>query len=403
MNLLTEIEKGTRSAAMKKKIIGYYLYNQSSTLPDLAKELNISVPTATKFVTEMLDDGYIISYGKLETSEGRPPTLYGLNPESGYFVGVDIKKFSLNFALMNLIGEITETRMGVKYKLENTKEGLETLCFHINEFLDSINISRDKIFNIGINISGRVNPESGYSFSQFNFEERPLAEILTEKIGLEVGIDNDTRAMTYGEMVKGAVKGEKDIIFINLSWGLGSGLIFNGKIYTGKSGFSGEFGHFNVFDNERICHCGKRGCLETEVSGEALYSELLKCVHEGKQSILSAKIKEDESSLTLYDIVDATNKEDLLCIELTEEIGQKLGRYLARLINLLNPELVIIGGVLAQTGDYILQPIRSAVRKYSLNLVNKDSAIILSKLQEKAGVTGACMLARKKLFDFDEE
>lgn len=403
MNLLTEIEKGTRSAAMKKKIIGYYLYNQSSTLPDLAKELNISVPTATKFVTEMLDDGYIISYGKLETSEGRPPTLYGLNPESGYFVGVDIKKFSLNFALMNLIGEITETRMGVKYKLENTKEGLETLCFHINEFLDSINISRDKIFNIGINISGRVNPESGYSFSQFNFEERPLAEILTEKIGLEVGIDNDTRAMTYGEMVKGAVKGEKDIIFINLSWGLGSGLIFNGKIYTGKSGFSGEFGHFNVFDNERICHCGKRGCLETEVSGEALYSELLKCVHEGKQSILSAKIKEDESSLTLYDIVDATNKEDLLCIELTEEIGQKLGRYLAGLINLLKPELVIIGGVLAQTGDYILQPIRSAVRKYSLNLVNKDSAIILSKLQEKAGVTGACMLARKKLFDFDEE
>lgn len=403
MNLLTEIEKGTRSAAMKKKIIGYYLYNQSSTLPDLAKELNISVPTATKFVTEMLDDGYIISYGKLETSEGRPPTLYGLNPESGYFVGVDIKKFSLNFALMNLIGEITETRMGVKYKLENTKEGLETLCFHINEFLDSINISRDKIFNIGINISGRVNPESGYSFSQFNFEERPLAEILTEKIGLEVGIDNDTRAMTYGEMVKGAVKGEKDIIFINLSWGLGSGLIFNGKIYTGKSGFSGEFGHFNVFDNERICHCGKRGCLETEVSGEALYSELLKCVHEGKQSILSAKIKEDESSLTLYDIVDATNKEDLLCIELTEEVGQKLGRYLAGLINLLNPELVIIGGVLAQTGDYILQPIRSAVRKYSLNLVNKDSAIILSKLQEKAGVTGACMLARKKLFDFDEE
>ena len=81
--------------------------------------------------------------------------------------------------------------------------------------------------------------------------------------------------MTYGEMVKGAVKGEKDIIFINLSWGLGSGLIFNGKIYTGKSGFSGDFGQFYVFDYERICHCGKRGCLETEVSGEALYSELL--------------------------------------------------------------------------------------------------------------------------------
>lgn len=403
MNLLSEIEKGTRSAAMKKKIIEYYLYNQSSTLPDLAKELNISVPTATKFVSDMLDDGYIISYGKMETAEGRPPTLYGLNPDSGYFIGVDIKKFSINFALMNLIGGIIETRMDVKCQLENTPEGLELLCDHIRDFLQAINIDQKKILNIGINISGRVNPESGYSFSQFNFEERPLAEIMTERVGVAVSIDNDTRAMTYGEMVKGVVKGEKDIIFINLSWGLGSGLVFDGKLYKGKSGFSGEFGHFGVFDNERLCHCGKRGCLETEVSGEALYRELLHCVHEGKQSILSERIEHDEASLTLPDIVEATNREDLLCIELTEEIGQKLGRYLAGLINLLNPELVVIGGVLAQTGDYILQPIKSAVRKYSLNLVNKDSAIVLSKLQEKAGVVGACMLARSKMFDFGKE
>ena len=126
-------------------------------------------------------------------------------------------------------------------------------------------------------------------------------------------------------------------------------------------------------------------------------------MHEGKQSILSERIEHDEASLTLPDIVEATNREDLLCIELTEEIGQKLGRYLAGLINLLNPELVVIGGVLAQTGDYILQPIKSAVRKYSLNLVNKDSAIVLSKLQEKAGVVGACMLARSKMFDFGKE
>lgn len=103
--------------------------------------------------------------------------------------------------------------------------------------------------------------------------------------------------------------------------------------------------------------------------------------------------------MTLDEIISATNREDLLCIELVEEIGQKLGRYLAGLINLLNPELVIIGGVLAQTGDYILQPIKSAVRKYSLNLVNKDSVITLSKLLDKAGVIGACMLSRRSMFE----
>ncbi len=108
----------------------------------------------------------------------------------------------------------------------------------------------------------------------------------------------------------------------------------------------------------------------------------------------------DEASLSLDDIIEATLKEDLLCIELVEDIGQKLGRYLAGLINLLNPEMVIIGGSLARTGDSVLQPVKSAVRKYSLNMVNRDSAIVLSKLQDKAGVTGACLLARKSLFQF---
>ena len=398
MTLLSEIDKGTRSASMKKKIICYYLYNHSSTLPDLAKELGLSVPTVTKFIGEMSDDGYIINYGKQETSEGRPPTLYGLNPESGYFIGVDIKKFTLNIALMNFVGDIIQAKMDIPCELENTPEGLNDLCSETLDFIDHLNIDKNKILNIGVNISGRVNPESGYSFSKFNFEEEPLADVLSARIGYPVTIDNDTRAMTYGEMVKGAVNSERNIIFINLSWGLGCGLVFNGQLYTGKSGFSGEFGHFSVFDNEKICDCGKKGCLETEVSGAALYRNLLEAVKEGKQSILSERIEKDASQLTLDDIVDATNKEDFLCIELIEDIGQKLGRYLASLINLLNPELVIIGGVLAQTEDYILQPIRGAVRKYSLNLVNKDTAVILSKLQEKAGIVGACMLARSKMF-----
>ena len=399
MSLLSEIATGTRSASMKRQIINHYLYEQSSTLPDLAKELKVSVPTITKFIGEMTDKGYIISYGKQETNEGRPPTLYGLNPKSGYFIGVDLKQSTINLAVMNFVGEIFESRMGIPCKLENTPEGLDRICNEILTFIEQLDIEKDKILNIGINISGRVNPESGYSYSWFNFEERPLSDVLSERMNYPVSIDNDSRAMTYGEMTQGVVKGEKDVIFINLSWGLGCGLIFSGELYSGKSGFSGEFGHFSVFDNEKICNCGKKGCLETEVSGLALHNNLLNAVQlEGKESILSEKIKEDPTSVTLTDIIDATNKEDFLCIELIEEIGQKLGRYLAALINLLNPELVVIGGELAQTEDYILQPIRGAVRKYSLNLVNKDTAVVLSKLQDKAGIVGACMLARYKMF-----
>lgn len=166
-----------------------------------------------------------------------------------------------------------------------------------------------------------------------------------------------------------------------------------------KVRFSGELGHMPAFNNEIMCHCGKKGCLETEASGSALHRILLERIANGEESILSHRAKDTENILTLDEIIDAINKEDLLCIEIIEEIGQKLGKQIAGLINLFNPELVIIGGTISQTGDYILQPIKSAVRKYSLNLVSQDSTIALSKLKSKAGVIGACMLARSRTFE----
>ena len=398
--LLKEIELGSKSALVKKRIITHYIYNGSSTITDLSKELDLSIPTVTKFISEMCEDGYINDYGKLETSGGRHPSLYGLNPESGYFIGVDIKKFAVNIGLINFKGDMMELKMNIPYKFENTPEAMEELCTLISSFIKKTKVNTEKILNININISGRVNPESGYSFSLFNFSECPLAEVLTEKIGYQVCIDNDTRAMTYGEYLQGCVKGEKNIIFVNVSWGLGIGIIIGGKIYTGKSGFSGEFGHINVFDNEILCHCGKKGCLETEASGSAIYRILQERIKNGECSILSNRTNNQELPLTLDEIISAVNKEDLLCIEIVEEIGQKLGKQIAGLINIFNPELVIIGGTLSLTDDYIAQPIKTAIRKYSLNLVNQDSAITVSKLKDKAGVVGACMLARSRMFEY---
>ena len=398
--LLNDLLKGSKSVMTHKRIISYYLNNSSSTIPELSKELNLSVPTIAKVIAEMCEDGYLINCGKKDTSKGRSPAIYGLAPESGYFVGVDLMNSGLNLGLMNFNGELVKLDMDVPYHYRNSQEGLDELCGYVTDFIEQLDVAKDRILNIGVNVPGRVNPEMGHSFSRFNFDERPLVDIMAEKIGCSVYIDNDTRSMTYGEMTKGVVKGEKNVIFVNLSWGIGCGLILNGELYTGKSGFSGELGHFPCFDNEVLCHCGKRGCLETEISGMALHRNLLQCVKEGRQTSLSEQIMNDEASLTLDDIIEATLKEDLLCIELVEDIGQKLGRYLAGLINLLNPEMVIIGGSLAQTGDSVLQPVKSAVRKYSLNMVNRDSAIVLSKLQGKAGVTGACLLARKSLFQF---
>lgn len=375
-NLLKEMEKGSKMAVMKKKIITHYIYNGSSTITDLAKEMDLSVPTVTKFIDEMCEEGYINDYGKLETSGGRHPSLYGLNADSGYFVGVEVRQFSINLGLINFKGDVVQLKMNVPFRAKNTPESLDELCKQIRHFLQKVSVEKDKILNINVNLSGRVNPDLGYSYSIFNFDERPLTDVISEKVGgYRVSIDNDTRAMIYGEYMQGVVKGEKNIIFINVSWGLGMGIIIDGRIYKGKSGFSGEFGHNFGYENEIICHCGKKGCIETEVSGAALHRILLEHINNGENSIIS------------------NTKKNL------EEIGVKLGRHVAGLINIFNPELVIIGGALSRTGDYLIQPITTAIRKYTLNLMNRDSVIVESKLKERAGIIGACMLSRSKLFE----
>lgn len=397
--LLKEIEKGSKLAVMKKRIITHYIYNGSSTITDLAREMDLSVPTVTKFIDEMCDEGYINDYGKLETSGGRHPSLYGLNAESGYFVGVELRPSSINLGLINFKGDIVQLKMNVPFQAKNSTESLDELCRLIRQFIQKVPVDQDKILNINVNLSGRVNPDLGYSYSIFNFDERPLTDIMSEKVGgFRVSIDNDTRAMVYGEYMQGAVKGEKNILLINVSWGLGMGIIIDGKLYKGKSGFSGEFGHNYGYENEIICHCGKKGCVETEVSGSALHRILLEHLRNGENSIIS-NAKKNLEELTLDDIINAVNKEDLLCIELVEEIGVKLGRHVAGLINIFNPELVIIGGDLSQTGDFLIQPITTAVRKYTLNLITRDSIIVESKLKERAGIIGACMLSRSKLFE----
>ena len=398
LSLLSEIEKGTKSALMKKRIISYIMSNDNVTNTELAKVLNLSVPTVSKFIEELSAAGIVRERGKLATNGGRHPLLYGLNPESCYFAGVDMKNGAVSVGLIDFCGDMVGKQTDIPYECKDTPEGLDRLCDIVKSFIASSGVNKDLIINLNLNISGRVNPQSGYSYSRFNFGERPLSDVLTEKTGVHCCIENDTRAMALGEYMCGNCRGERNVIFVNVGWGLGIGLIIDRKIYTGKSGFAGEFGHMVACDNEVMCHCGKKGCLETEASGSALHRKLIARLEAGENSVLAERFKE-VGDVSLSEIMDAVAREDLLCIELVEEVGQTLGRWLAGLINIFNPEKVVVGGALSSTGDYMLQPIRSWVKRYSLNLVNEDTKIVLSKLGDQAGLIGACLIARNRAFE----
>jgi len=385
-----------KNLQLKKQILIHIANTGNTTITDLSKEFNISTPKINDLVLELIREGLIRDYGKTISGVGRRPNLYGLEPDSFFFIGIEVKQTYVNFGLMDFQKNLIHTADKVPYALDNTPEALEQLCGLIKDFIGGLSISPGKILGIGMNLSGRVNHTTGYSYSYFNFDEAPLSKVIEKKIGIYTYLENDSRAMAYGEFCCGVVDGEKNVLFINIDYGIGMGIQINGQLYYGKSGFAGEFGHIPLFDNEILCHCGKKGCLETEASGSALIRAFIQKLEEGATSVVTKK-RSDLSDIKLDDITDAARNDDTLSIELIAQMGEKLGKGIATIINLYNPELIILGGSLSVTGDTIFLPVKSAINKYSLSTVSNDTQLKLSILGERAGVIGACLLVRDKL------
>ena len=395
-SLFRQAEERNRAALIKQQIINQYIVGGDSSITELSKALMLSVPTVTKFLNELIEEGFVYDFGKQGNVGGRQPNIYGLNPHAGYFIGVELRKDTVRMAAVNFKAQSVANREEQYLVSGDPLEAVDRLCAVIRSFIARQNLPKEKILAIGVSISGRVNPDTGYSYSYFFVEEQPLVMLLEERLGYTVYIENDTRAATYGEYMSGVGNSEKTMLYINASWGLGLGMILDGKLFYGKSGFSGEYGHFPMFDNEVICRCGKRGCLETGASGSAVHRIFLERLGEGRISMLSDKFRGGEA-ISLDDILSAVLKEDVLAIEIMESVGHTLGKALAGLINMFNPELIVLGGTLAATRDYLMLPVKSAINKYSLRMVSKDTEIKFPKLGESAGVVGASLLARSKL------
>ena len=376
------------------QILSYLIFNGGGTIPAMAAELDVSIGTATKLVAALAEDGLIQDSGVMETASGRKPHRFELNPEAGYFLGIDISDRFLGFGLMDFAGKLVDSRLDIPYSLQNTPQSLEKVFAETEAVLKEWEVCRPRIRAIGISLPGRVSMERGKSFTNLSFTDAPLADVFRKRLGVPAFLCNDTHAMTFAEYMQDQAQARKNMIYINVNWGLGAGILLDGKLYTGKSGFAGELGHVHGFDNEVLCRCGKKGCLETEISGQALRRLLTERIRAGESSILSRRVLTDSEPLSLSEIMNAVHREDVLCIDIIEGIGLRLGVQIAGLINLFNPELVVVGGELSLAGDYLLQPIKAAVNKYSLNLVNQDTIIRLSSLGSDGAPLAACLVAR---------
>lgn len=385
-----------KNKTLKRSLINFLDKEGNTTIIELSRELNISVPKTTDLVNELIEVGLLKDYGKVDSTGGRRASIYGLEANSCYFIGVDVKRYYVNLGLLNFKKQLISTTEQVPYKLENTEASLQQLVQIIKNFIRTIPVDAAKLLSIGISLSGRISHSTGYNYNYFHFQNEPLPTIIEREIGISTCVENDSKVMAYGEFNCGEVTTEKNVLFLNMDYGIGLGILIDGKLYYGKSGFSGEFGHTPFFENNILCYCGKKGCLETEASGASLIRKFNERIAAGAKSTIQTKNKKT-NNISLLNIIDAAKKEDPLCIELMADIGDKIGRGLAILINVFNPELLILGGTLSATGEHLRKPISNALAQYSVSLVNSDTQLKLSKLGEKAGVMGSCLLARNQV------
>lgn len=385
-----------KNAQIKRDILRLCISHDESSISFFSKNLGISVPTITKLIGELISDGFLLDEGKIGTSGGRRPSIYGLNPNAGYFIGIDIARHHFHIAVMDFKGNMLKYIEDIEFVLESNSQSFREMCRLVQDRVVTAGIPWIKVLAAGVSLTGRVNPEEGYSLTYFVSDDLPLKDLFQRELNVPVTIENDSRALTYGEYMCLGKSANKDMIAINLNWGLGMGMILDGQLYYGKSGFSGEIGHFPLLDNDIMCRCGKVGCLETGASGSALHRMITEKLKAGRRSSLS-KLYKEHGELDLSEILKAVQDGDVLAIECIGEIGETLGRGISGIINIFNPGLVIIGGRLIVGKDHLILPIRTAVNKLSMERVSSDTKIRLSTIGRKAIAIGDCFLSRKKL------
>jgi transcriptional regulator of PTS gene len=384
----SEVTNKNRLMQRKLRIIQAISQNGTGiTVPDICKKLEVSAPTGIKLVNELQDEGFLKIIGKKEILNGRKPAIYALNNPNFYAIVVEILMKRISAGIVDSSLNTIYYNQKTDFVLENTKECLSVVEKFVRETVKDSGIKEDGILGMGIGLTGRVRSDIGKSFTYFSFLDIPLTDYFSKRFKTPVFLNNDTRCLGNAERIIGKAKSVNNAIVINLSRGLGTSMIINNTIVNGSAGFAGELGHMQFGSKDKICLCGKSGCLGTEVGGHALEENFIEKIIEGEKSLIT--INPDHENVRYDQILQAALDGDQLSIKLIQEMGNKLGYALGNIINLLNPELIILGGKFAKLKEVLLDAVKTGMVGSALTNPLKLCAIEFSELGDLAGLKGA--------------
>jgi len=366
----------------------------------VAEKTNTSPFLASKTCDKLLSTGFIIEAGQGDSTGGRRPALLSLSPNLGRLMGVNLGAVNVRIAMTDFSGNLIDYVKDRSHADQGPDVAIHHLVELIDQMLEKSGLSYSSLDAIGIGVSGVIERNTGVTLFWPKLPlwvNVPVKKMLEDRYKTLVKLEDASRTQAIAEYRLGGANTAEHFIYIAVGAGIGAALFLNGKLYQGAGGFAGEFGHITVSETGPLCSCGNRGCLETMVSASALIRKVQHGLSAGLSNTLMQIANGNSQNVSVEMLAEAARKGDRFSLRLLSEAGEDLGRAIVGLINLLNPELVVIGaGVASAVGDLILPEIQRAVRDRAIIQAADQVQIRMSKLQERDWALGATFLVAEE-------
>lgn len=374
---------------LQNSILKRLYFQEHQSCNELSLWLNKSIPSVTKVLNELMNENYVVTNGYAPSTGGRKPLSYSLNAQKGYILAVAMDQLFTQIVITDLSGHRITEYFNVELDLYKHKDALEILSNYVLDYIRKSGVEKEKIIGAGVGMPGFVNVEDGTNYTFFGqMEKINHRGFLEAAWGIPVFLDNDSSLIALAEWNFGAARGCKNAMIVNVGWGTGLGMIVNGRLFRGETGFAGEFSHIPVSDNGILCECGKRGCLETETSLLMMSQKALDDIRTGRASGIKAKDVKHMSDV----IIAMANKGDQYCIELLTHIGFMLGKGMSILIHIMNPGIIVLSGRGAKAEKMLMAPIQQALNEYCIPRIMENTSITFSQMGDDAELVGSAAL-----------
>ena len=369
-----------------------FYFSGALSCADLSIRIGKSLPLTMKILNELMEEGIVQQSGLAPSSGGRRPVMYRMRPDAIFTLSVAMDQLVTRISLMDLQNHHIAGIEKFELPLTNNPKALFFLGEKLEEVIQKSGVDKSKIIGVGIGMPGFIDFKKGINYSYLPHEEKTSTQYLSAKLGMPVYIDNDSSLIALAEYRFGAARHQKNAMVVNIGWGIGLGMIMNGELFRGHNGFAGEFSHIPLFDNKKLCACGKTGCLETEASLLVVIEKTIEGLKTGRLSSLGKNFPTGHSEQDWEAIVHAAVNGDKFVVELLSEAGYKIGKGVAILIHLVNPESVILSGRGTLAGKVWQAPIQQALNEHCIPRLAANTTVAISTLGYQAELIGSAAL-----------